>query len=271
MDRPQIENYTDIPSYMSDMLDYRRKTEPSFSILRATKKLRRVSPALVSLLLSRKRQVTIDRCDALADLLGLVYSERQYFRDWVARTLGHQRDQSPTPAKPISTPGRRKQVSPHLLTDAINVYVKDAFQLSRVRENFVEIYRVLGRAASQARIDRAIKFLLAAGYLRRTETGSIVPDTPLTSISQKIPNQKVRQFHKYALNLAARAVATVPPTRRYANTLVMPLNSEKYQELIGIIDEFAERIQTFAEDLNDGDSLYQLIINLSPTGGFENE
>jgi uncharacterized protein (TIGR02147 family) len=153
------------------------------------------------------------------------------------------------------------------LADRINVYVKDAFQLKRVKENPEEIYRVLSGIASQKRIDKALAFLLRAGYLRRNQDGMIVEDVPLSSVDQRVPNQKVRQFHKGALMLAAQALDQYDPSQRYANALILPLDPEGYMELKRLIEEFAESLQKFAETARDGEGLYQVLINLSPTGG----
>lgn len=267
MERPIISNYQDLPRFMGDMLAFRKASERHFSVLRVTRTLRRVSPALVSLMVRGERKVTTDRADEVAKLLGLSLHEKQYFKDWVARRNGEHSTQ-PDPGPAVRQPsGRRKAVSSHLLSDWINVYVKDAFQLKRVRKNPQEVYSILAGVASQRRIDRAIQFLLRAGYLRKDGDGKIVEDTPLHVVDPKVPNHKVRQFHKGALKTALQAIDQYPSHLRHANALILALDEQGYQELTQLMEEVAEQFQRFAERAREGDRLYQVIINLSPTGG----
>jgi uncharacterized protein (TIGR02147 family) len=266
IERPIISNYQDLARYLSDMIAFRKRTERAFSVLKICKTLRRVSPALVTLVCSGKRRLSLDRAEEFGKLLGLNSQERQYFRDWVRRQEVGEAD--PTQAIAVDkSPVRRKQTSSHILTDWINVYVKDAFQIERASKRPENIYPLLAGIASQKRIDKSIAFLLREGHLRKKVDGSVVPDVPLDVIDHKVPDTKVRQFHKATLLNAIRAVGNYPAKERYANALTVALTSENYHELLGLIEEFAEKLQDFSEKIHTGDRLYQLVINLSPTGG----
>jgi len=268
MERPTISTYHDVVAFMQDMLRFRKQHEKHFSILRISKDLRRVSPTLVSLMLKRQRKITVDRADELCKMLGLSPHEKQYFKDWIARTNGDQASESPSAKIAHSNVSRRKTASSHILTDWINAYVKDAFQLKRIKQNPKEIYAALAGVGSQKRIDKSINFLLRAGYLKRDLEGKIVEDTPLHVVDQRIPDTKVRQFHKGVLKTALEAIDQYSSNRRYANALILPLDQRSYAELIVLIEEMAEMLQKFAEKHKEGDGLYQVIINLAPTGGF---
>jgi len=266
MNRPIITDYTDIVQFIGDMLSFLKKHEPNFSVLRASKNLRKLSPALVSLILKRKRRLTYDRVDELSKLLGLTPHERQYLRDMVAATEGNGPSEvALSPAEP-NVP-RRKITSSHILSDWVNVFVKDAFQLTAVRQNPEEIYAVLGGIASRKRIDQSMKFLLSHGYLRKSIDGSIAPETPLHSVDPKVPSLQIRKFHKAVLTNAREAIDQHSTDKRYANAMVLTLNEDTYKILTELIAEQAEQLQSYAEGLKDGNQLYQLIINLSPTGG----
>lgn len=270
MIRPQMTEYQDPADYVRDMVAYRKRTEPHFSVLRETKNLRKVSPTLVSLIVRKKRKVTLDRTEELARLLSLSVSERVFFHDWIRRLEGGA-EGAVTESLVRQEPQRsRREVSTHILSDWLNLYVKDCFQLSSVQTDHKRIYGLLAHIASQKRVDRCIQFLLKEGYLRRELDGRIVVETELTVTDPKVPSQKIRQFHRAALNIAREALETVPVQERLANTLVIPLDSQSYTELMGLISEFAGKLQDFAakaRDNEDGRRLYQLILNLSPTGG----
>lgn len=98
--------------------------------------------------------------------------------------------------------------------------------------------------------------------------GRIVVETNLTVADPEVPSKKIRQFHKGALGIARAAMDLFPSTERIANTLVVPLNDKSYDELKALIRDFSEKIQDFAARSEEpGERIYQLIVNLSPTGG----
>lgn len=261
--RPSITDYIDPVEFVRDMLNYRKRSERSFSVLAATKNLRRVSPALVSLILKGNRKITVDRIDEFAKLLNLNAQERAYFKTWIAQ----DRDFSLAVADLQTAKQNRKEVGTHILSDWLHVYVKDCFQITKIQNDPSLIYKHLASYASKKRIDRSIQFLMSEGHLRKTMDGRIVIETPLALAQSPVPSKKIRQFHKAALQIAKNSLELFPTTERMANTMTIPLNEKSYQELLQLIQEFAEKTQEFAVQNSEGDRLYQLIVNLSPTGG----
>ena len=266
-ERPQAQDYGHPIAYMEAMLDYRRATEDGFTVKEACRRLRRVSPSLVSLILKGRRRITVDRIDALAKLLGLTTREKYYFRDWIIPD-GEQNPKKKEEA-PYQHPKKKsRRVSSHILSDWLNVYVKDAFRLIGINNSPKAIYKSLAGLATQKRIDRSLDFLIREGYLRRTMDGKIVEDTPLLISDEGIADKKIQQFHKAALRIARDAIDLYPIEERLANAMVLPLTKAGYKELLDLIGEFAVKIQNFDTEHNEpGDRLYQLLINLSPTGG----
>lgn len=264
--RPVISDFQDPVEFFREMLEYRRLAEPQFSVSRAAGPLRRVSSTLVSLILRGKRRITLDRAEELSQLLSLTSSERFYFKNWLENN-----EERREPQEDLGRPHHhraRKNVSTSLLNDWINVYVKDLFQLRQIRENPELVYQQLASVASPSRIEKAFKFLLREGYLRKTMNGQVEVETNLAVADPKVPSHKIRRFHKGALKLAQLAVDLFPPSERLANTLTIPLNEKSYHELMDLIEDFAEKLKDFAaKNEVEGDRLYQLIVNVSPVGG----
>lgn len=261
LERPTIGAYTDPADYIRDMIQYRKKTERSFSVHRATRSLRRVSPALVSLVTQKKRALTLDRVDEFARLLDLNVSEKIFFRNWVGQMSGKDFVES----KPAAT--SRKVASTSILNDWINLYVKDLFLIPAVQANPSLIEQQLRPVASTRRVEKAMEFLLHEGHLRRTLEGSVVIDTNLSVTDPGVPSRKIRQFHKGALGLAKQALDLYATNERLANTLIVALDEKRHQELLQLVAEFVERLQEFAAIHTDKpDRLYQVLINLSPVG-----
>jgi uncharacterized protein (TIGR02147 family) len=262
---PHITDMQDPVEILRQRLAYRRKTEKSFSVLRACRNLYRLSPTLITLILKGKRKITPDRVDALCKLMGLHGAEKTYFKNLVLQSFSDVASESDVA---LLKQRSRKNVSTHILSDWLNVYVKDCFHIEAIQKNPKLLYRQLGPLASNKRIEKSLQFLLKEGHLRRTPEGHIVIETNLTVTEPLVPSQKVRNFHKAALKIAQQAIDLHGPSERFANTLLVCVSKDRLTELNQITQEFAEKLKEFAEvSTPEDDRLYQLIVNISPTGG----
>jgi uncharacterized protein (TIGR02147 family) len=269
MQRPVIGKYQDPVEFVKDMIAFRKATESDFSVSAHSKRLRRLSPTLVTLVVQRRRKLSIDRVDEFGKLLNLNASERFFFRNWLVSDEAKSRPSSSPGIEQASTRSSRgrKLASATFLRDWINVYVKDFFQLESVQSDPELLHVLLAPFASRKRIEKALRFLLHEGYLRRTLKGGIVLDTELVVADTSVPGRLIRQFHKGALSIAQRAIDIFAPSERYANTMTIPLDAKGYAELAALIEEFGERLKDFAEHRQGrGERLYQVIINASPVG-----
>lgn len=265
--RPIIYNYNDPIDFIRDTINFRKKTEASFSVLNITKKLRRLSPALVSLILKGKRRLTLDRAEEMAILCGLKRRERQYFIQWIDQ-LDPQKNPLPNPETVKPSIFKRKHASPNLLKNWLNVYVKDSVRMAQGTDQKREILRILGGIANSKKIEKSLDFLLREGYLRIDQDGRYVEDSPLVTTGDGQTHAYIRKFHKKALQIAEEAIESYDTSERYANSIVLPLNKKSYQELLELFKEFAEKLKIFCESHeHDDERLYQIILNISPTGG----
>jgi uncharacterized protein (TIGR02147 family) len=247
------------------------KTErPHFSIRNECLKLRKVSPTLVSLMLQGKRKVTLDRVDELSTLLKLSPSEKQAFRNLVESEMPvtkNSKKKINTDKTLLKEIKKRNEVSDSILNNFLNIYVKDAFQIKELQSNPELIYKKLAFLADEKSIRKSIHFLLREGYLRKTLDNKIVLDQPLSVREPKEAHLLVRRFHKKALKLAAVALDLVPTDKRLANTFIIPLDQSTYFELQDMIRSFTDQLKQFAEERAvTGENLYQLTLNLTPTG-----
>lgn len=264
--RPHIEKFDDPVQFLQEMISFRKKTEPHFSVHREVLKLRKISPTLVTLIVQRKRKLTLDRADELAKLLKLNSTEKQTFKQKIALI------DSPPDLQFSERPTNRKNVPVSILNDWLNVYVKDFFQHYDIQKKPQLIYQQLASIASPTRVKKCIHFLLKEGHLRRSIDGRIVVESNLSVADPGTSSEKVRKFHKGAFKIAAMALDLFPVEERYANTLVLNLSEERYEELKDLIYEFSEKVKDFIESGDDkGERLYQLIVNLSPVGGNSND
>jgi uncharacterized protein (TIGR02147 family) len=197
-------------------------------------------------------------------LLGLAGREKQQFLDWI-KDLNHVFIDNLNPSSTVNSQSTgevraRRFANTHLLSDWLNVFVKDCFQISEVSQKPDLVFRILSRHASRSRIQKSLNFLLFHGYLRRNEVGHIVLSDPHVSVDAKVPSQKVRDFHRACLKIARDGVETYSPEQRLALSLVVPTTSGVVAKLRELLESFGEQLQ----QLHSSDQLHQITLNLAP-------
>jgi uncharacterized protein (TIGR02147 family) len=267
--RPSIYNYSDIVLYIKDMLDHRRANEPDFSVARICRSLRRCSPALISNILAGKRKLTLERVGDVGTILGLSLRERGYLKDWVLSGEVLSKDENTHEHENTAkVPGVRRRVSSFLLAHWLHPYVKDVIRLKSVQQDKEQIYRELGGIASRKQIDHSLKFLQHHGYLRVNQAGKLVESEPVNVVGDEDADQKIRDFHKHALEIAKQGLEEYGIEERLAQALLIPLDEPSYVRLMALISEFAEKLRDFSEQHIAADQrLYQIVLHVTPTGG----
>jgi uncharacterized protein (TIGR02147 family) len=269
-DRPSLSAFSDPEAFIVQMIQYLKVTDKSFSILQATRGLRRVSPSLVSLIVAGKRKLTFDRIEEISKILKLETEEKIQIKQMILKRSSPGRNALLLDSVECKRPtvNRRKEASVHLLNDWLNVYVKDCFQFPIFQRRPELVIDHLELLAKPKRIKKSIQYLIANGYLRKLLDGRIVVESNLTITESPLPSKKIRAFHKKAMKHAEKALELFSIHERMANTFLMPLNEERYRELLTLIRDFNQKTMSIADqDENAESRLYQLVLNLSPVGG----
>lgn len=261
--RPVVFNYRAVSDYFSDLLAWHKQQDPNFSVRRRTKTLRRCSHTLVSLVLAGKRTLCLDRLDDFGRIFALLPEEKAYLARW----LSAGKKMAPS-QEAKAKPAPRKAPQNHLLSDWLNVYVKDAVHLRGFAPDPIVLHQLLAGIASPERLKRSLDFLFREGFLRRTLEGKIVEhDYLVTTTDQKL-DDKIQQFHRQALDLAKRNIRLVALEKRREAAVIVPLDEVGLVELKALLKEFYEKLLNFVEDHPGGsETLYQVVLNLTPIGG----
>jgi uncharacterized protein (TIGR02147 family) len=262
-ERPDIARSASIAEYVQAMIQWRKATDRSFSVRRRAAEAGDISPALVTQISQGRRQLTRERVEPLAKLLGLTRSERA--------ALDRKVEQARSTASSAPSKARLRRSAPDnsILSDWLHLYIKDAAQMPGFDENPAWIKKQLGLAVPERRIARCLRFLVSHGHLRRDLKGKLTPQEPISQTTNGVPSAKIRAFHKNALKIASRSIDRFPVHDRRAHTLLMALTAERSRELDELLGEFYERLIQFMENADDSEgakpsALYQIILNLCP-------
>lgn len=257
--RPQLAQHTQPTAYLSAMLEWRKQTEPGFSIRKGCQNL--CSPALVSLVLSGQKKLMSEKATVFAEVCGLTPRETEAF----CEKFGFVKLVRSKPASTQKEKRSNGSGNNHLLSNWLNLYVKDLCRLKSFNEDPALIAKNLNGLATAAQVKKSLEFLLHHGYLRRNLQGKLVENENFTESTEEIPNQDIRNFHKRALGITAENIDKVPVTNRDAYALLLPLDRASFSELKYLLKEFQMRLAQFVEQhSSDNETLYQVVLHLTP-------
>ena len=262
--RPVVFDYRSSADFFRDMMFYQKKRNPKFSIRKKLKDHKCCSPALVSQVLKQKRRLTRDQLPIFGSVFSLNATELEFIDQ---QLISERSPNVRKSAKGLSGEKKIRIAKNHLLNDWLNVYVKDTCQLKGFRPEASTIHALLNGIASVNRISRSLAFLIREGFWRYNSRGQIVPEDPAVFTSDGPAHGKIRQFHKQALKLALRGLDIFPVERRRASTILLSVNKDSAEELRSLVHKFQNELFDFMEKHSNGnESLYQVIIHLTPIG-----
>ncbi|MNJ96685.1 hypothetical protein D3C87_144150 [compost metagenome] len=262
LSRPVVFDYKHPVAFLKDLLAYYKATK-SFSLRQRTSQVGTCSQALISQILNSQRQLTRDNFPGVAAVFKLTKPEQEFIEQQLRSQLLAQ--QSPEIAAPAK---KNHEPKNHVLSDWLHPYVKDLVNIRGFSPEPKNLHRLLMGISSPEKIQRSVDFLLREGFWRRTVAGDIIPEDSAVITTNEIPNEKIRQFHKKALEIAAKGISELPPSRRKASTVLLSVDDDHVDELRSLIDSFQKQLLDFIEKHPKGsDSLIQVAIHMTPIGG----
>jgi uncharacterized protein (TIGR02147 family) len=261
--RPVIFDFAAPHLFLKELMGYYKVTR-DFSLRERTKLVTGCSQALASQILAGRRNLTRDQLPAIEKLFDLTVAEVSF----VDELLRAQRlpKESPEPKRA----GARAIPKNHLLASWWHPYVKDLIFLRGFKQEVPVLQRMLTGILSLKQIEMSIEFLQREGFWRKTTSGKLVIEDDLTVTTNDIPNDKIKAFHKKALQIAIDGMDKFPVgNKRKSSTTLLAVSESSSQELRDLIQEFHVRLQNFIDDHpNDkpADELVQVAIHLTPIG-----
>ncbi len=238
------------------------KSTGSFSLRQRAAKVGSCSQALVSQILHGKRQLNRSNLPEISAIFKLTQLEQEYLDQKLSARV-HQVDAR----EGARAAGEPRLPQNHLLSDWLNPYVKDIVYLKGFRLETETLFSLLQGIAPAQRIKKSVDFLLREGFWRRSASGKVVLETEAVVTTNGIPHEKIKSFHRKALELALRGLKTLPVHQRKASTVLVSVDENKMDELRGIIDAFQKQLLDFIEKNPNGrDALVQITTHLTPVG-----
>lgn len=261
--RPVIFDFAAPHLFLKELMGYYKVTR-DFSLRERTKHVSGCSQALVSQILAGRRKLTRDQLPAISRLFDLTANEISFVDDYLLAQRAPEQTSAPKRS------GARAAPKNHLLAQWWHPYVKDLIFLKGFKPELAVMQKMLTGFLTLPQIEKSRDFLFHEGFWRKATTGKVVVDEDLTVTTNDIPNDKIKSFHKKALQIAIDGMDKFPVgTRRKSSTTLIAVTETSAAELRGLVQEFHEKLQQFIDDHSDNgkaDELVQVAIHLTPIG-----
>lgn len=257
--RPVVYDYQTPVSFLKDLFEFNKLTKKFYSIRQASKKVQGCSPSLVTQILAGKRRLSRNHLTTFK----IIFELNKFELDYIDKILSFDTNNEIELPKPAT-----RQTKNHILSDWVNLYVKDTIHLKGFAPDPQVIFKLLGGIIEIERISKSMKFLLKEGFWKKTMAQKIVADEAALHSTNNIPDGGIRKFHKQALKIARDGVDQFNVDRRFSSTILLSVNEKSYQELRVLLNKFQSEIADFIDkNISDDEQLVQVNLNLTPIGG----
>lgn len=113
-------------------------------------------------------------------------------------------------------------------------------------------------------VTQALKALLSAGLLSRKKNGRLVIQDGRLDTANDIASEAVKRYHEQMLTHARVAIRSIPVREREITAVSLPMNAAKMDSAKELIRDFKLKFESLMEDVESGDQVYQLQIQLFP-------
>jgi uncharacterized protein (TIGR02147 family) len=142
--------------------------------------------------------------------------------------------------------------------------VRSLVDLHGYSGDYRSIARLLYPAVSPGKVKKSIQLLERLGFIKKDESGAYsLVDKSITT-PQEVVNLAVVDYHTQAGELALKALANLPRSKRNISACTLGISERTYERMCKEIEEFRLRMQRIAEEDCGADRVYQLNFQLFP-------
>jgi uncharacterized protein (TIGR02147 family) len=143
--------------------------------------------------------------------------------------------------------------------------IRDLLSTMPVTDNFHEVGNRLNPAITADEVREAIEVLENHGLVERDElSGCYRAADRQVSTGTCYPPSLVRTYLKEGIDLGKRAVDAFPADERQISTVTFSVDSDKYDEILGVLAKARKDILQISRDSFSCDEVYQLNIQFFP-------
>jgi len=243
--------------------ELRQKRNTSYS-LRAFARDLKTSPAILSMVFTGKRPVTLEKAVVWADSLRLSANTRQNLLQAVSVEQGLRADPVRRRARSLDEKLAYRELAADefaLISDWWHLGLLNLTKLKNFRTDIDWMAERLGISAEEC--TQAVERLERLGLLERTKNGLKRTARPLQTKSE-VPSEAIRNFHRQNIKRAMNALDELPLAERDVSSIMVTGDRDRMEEAKRRIQLFRKELAAFMAEGAEGDEVYSLNIQLFP-------
>ncbi|MBC7754383.1 MAG: DUF4423 domain-containing protein [Moraxellaceae bacterium] len=272
--RPSIYQFHDPILFLNEWFIYLKKLKTQFTINDLAKKSE-ISPANLSLILSRKRPLTEKSFQKMINLIHLDSTEKKYLNHLRIIDQSENSELRMEALNQIVKICKNKSLNSNdykvfeYLTKWYYVAIFEMFNLDQMQLDPNWIQKKLIKKISLLEIEQCIEFLKVHGYVTQNKNGKWQQVEAHMDCRDGIFKLSLGEFHRQMLNLASYSIDAVKREDRFIMGQTMALSKEDFMKVKEIVESAILQINEVNKNTKKRTEIYQIEIATFPLA-FEN-
>ncbi len=245
---PNIYNYHDYRSYLRDMLYFYKKHSKRKISLRTLAGRSKVSPALLSLILRKERNLTAELAERIGYEFALNGQQISYFKLLLILCDTKENDERIKTFQKLKRfhefrdKNKNDIEANQYIADWYNVVIREMVNLPDFSREEKNIQEKLIEMVPLDRIRRSYQFLIENGYINENEEGLVSAQKNI-NCSGGVYKLSLSKFYEDILKVAAKSIYTTDSEHRHLLGHTVALSRQDYLEVVKIIEKSLKEVQ----------------------------
>jgi uncharacterized protein (TIGR02147 family) len=269
-----IFNYTDYRKFLADYYDEKKKASASFSFQNFSRRAGFTSKSFIFNVIHGRKNLSRSSALSIAQAMGLKKNETAYFESLVSfnqaasfkeRDFSFEKLNSIRPSAMQNSDGRRlRQDQYEYFSKWYHAAIRAFIDIVPVKKDYALIGRMLYPPLSGRQVKNSVKLLERLGLIARNRGGTWKVCDKILTTGPEVESHAVHHFHLATMELAAKALQSLPRNERNISGLTLGISKEAYEKTREAILECQDKILAIAREDKNPDGVYQLNFHLFP-------
>lgn len=268
--KPDIFEYLDYRAFLIDVYESAKSRGTAMSYRYLSRRAGFSSPNFIKLVMDGKRNLGDESIQAVAGAIDLNGEEAEFFAALVRFDQAQTSEQKNEAYQEVAASRRFRSARriDHEMFEYLSHWYYPAIREMAARKDFVLdaawISKHLWPRVPVKSVRKAIVTLTELGLLVPDEEGGATRGEPSLTTGHEVGSLAIGNFHRQMMSCAADSIESVDREMRDISALTVCVPGDLVQELKSEIHRFRERMLEICDSQQDGDTVYQMNIQLFP-------
>lgn len=272
--RPNIFEYDNYRTFLKDLYDALKGSQPSFSFRYFSNKAGFRSPNFLKLVMEGKRNVSPTSIEKFSQALDLNKEETIFFRNLVLLNQAATVEERKFYAEQLMRSRFYRKVHPlkqaqyDYYSKWYSIPIRELVGVTGFREDPDWVAHQLIPPITASEAKNALEELEQLGLIRR-ENGKLVQTDAFVSTGDEVSSGSVALFHKEMMQKGAESIDRFPAPEREISSVTVGVSVKAAMQMKDLVQRFRRELLTIASQSDKTQSVYQVNFQLFPLSKIE--